>query len=132
MKRQHITNMGTVCRIPYCTENTRINRVIQYIERNYSEFLELASAAEAAGVNPAYLSRLFHSIMAQSFTDYCTAFRLNKAAFLLETTKDSISDISDSCGFHSPSYFIKAFKDVTEKTPQEYRRALENNRAGIV
>ena len=32
------------------------------------------------------------------------------------------NDISEECGFSSPSYFSKVFRDMTGQTPREYQK----------
>jgi len=43
------------------------------------------------------------------------------AADLLSGTAKSIIEISEECGFSSPSYFGKVFKESMGCTPKEYR-----------
>ncbi len=41
---------------------------------------------------------------------------------MLKNTDSSITDIYMQCGFDSPSYFSKVFKQSTGMTPTEYRK----------
>ena len=44
------------------------------------------------------------------------------AKILLCTTENSISEISEACGFLEPSNFINHFKKNTGMRPTEYRK----------
>lgn len=48
-------------------------------------------------------------------------FRLQRGKVLLETTDDSIEEISDSVGFRSHQYFATRFKKAFGTTPSEWR-----------
>ena len=43
------------------------------------------------------------------------------AADMLAETSKSIIEISEDCGFSSPSYFAKVFRDMMGCTPKDYR-----------
>lgn len=112
--------------IPYNTYNAKVNEVIQYIISNYHNILDLLEAAALVDVTPQYLSYLFRKATGYSFVSYYNSFRLNLAAWMLENTKMESKEIAISCGFDSPSYFVKLFHRTTKKTPLQYRKeALE-------
>lgn len=48
--------------------------------------------------------------------------RIINSKKLLVNTKMSINEISNRCGFNSPSYFCRKFKDSIKMSPTEYRR----------
>ena len=50
--------------------------------------------------------------------------RLGTGLHLLQTTKDSISAISDRCGYQSQSRFTQRFKDHFGLTPTELRKTI--------
>ena len=52
---------------------------------------------------------------------YLLKKRLEKVAFLLKVSQDSISSIGYDCGFSSPAHLTRSFKAVYNKTPSQYR-----------
>ena len=49
--------------------------------------------------------------------------RIEHAKYMLITTGDSIKNIAKSIGYDTEYYFIRRFKELTGKTPGEYRRS---------
>ena len=53
--------------------------------------------------------------------DYLVHYRINKSIQFLKNTHLSILEISQMCGFTSPSYYTSVFKKETGLTPKAYR-----------
>ena len=51
-------------------------------------------------------------------------YRIERAKYLLNNTKDSVSDIALKTGFNSFSFFSKSFKSLMGISPSEYRRGI--------
>jgi AraC-like DNA-binding protein len=60
--------------------------------------------------------------MHQNFSDYVNFMRVTKAANMLTTTDESVTDIGLTVGFSTTSYFIEQFKSFKELTPLQYRK----------
>ena len=58
--------------------------------------------------------------MDMSPIDFLRSYRLRKAAEMLHEGSLSLTEISDSTGFSSYSYFSKSFKKHYGVTPKEY------------
>lgn len=84
--------------------------------------LSIASVSELFKMSPGYFSAFFIKKNGIGFKAYVTQQRVALAKKLLLETDDSISIISDKCGFLTPSYFISVFKKQTGKTPGIYRK----------
>lgn len=87
----------------------------------------LAYFSQKLNVSTTYFSRLFHEHAGISFKQYLTTLRVEYAKRLLEERQLPVIDVGSECGFHSPSQFIRAFKQITGMTPSAYRN--ENNGA---
>lgn len=61
---------------------------------------------------------------------YISRFRLNKAEELLQDAHNSVSEISEICGFRSSSYFSTLFKKEKGITPREYRKSIKDSDPG--
>lgn len=102
--------------------------VEQYINNHYKEDITLELLSEKAFMNKYYLVHAFKQYKGISPINYLIRLRIEEAKELLETTNYPISQISDVCGFSSQSYFSQVFKKTTEKTPNEYRKAFDQNK----
>lgn len=101
----------------------QIKTVLDYIDQNYSARITLNDLANQAGMNPNYFCKVFQEITHQTPMDYVFYYRIDQAAVLLSTTKDSVTDIALACGFNDHSYFTKSFKRVKDETPRAYRKS---------
>ena len=102
----------------------RIKPVLEYMESHYHLPLTLDDLAEIAGMNPKYFCRVFRSLTHHSPVDYLNFYRIEQAAYLLDSTDLSVTEVGSRCGFCESSYFTKVFKKYKGATPVSYRRNL--------
>ena len=101
-----------------------LNPVLDYIGRNYSERISLETAAELAGMSPAYFSATFSRVCGVTFVDYVNSVRIEKAKALLRTTSDRIQEIGERVGFRDNTYFCRVFRKFTGMSPASWRRQV--------
>jgi len=94
----------------------------RYVEEGFSSSLSLDGAAEAAGISPGHLSKLFKAETGATFVSWVSAFRLERAERLLRESGLSVHEIGSICGMNTPAYFIRQFKARYGLTPFDYRR----------
>ena len=107
------------------TENGTILHVIELIRENYDKDISLAGAAEAVGVSPEYLSRLFAKEMGINFSTFLGDFRISVAKRMLADEKYRIYEVAEAVGFRDTKYFNKVFRSVTGVSPSDYRKAMK-------
>ncbi|PMC39311.1 hypothetical protein CJ195_05105 [Bacillus sp. UMB0899] len=100
----------------------RMNRITDYIEKNYMHPLTLEEVAETEKLTPPYLSRYFQQHMGQTFLRYVNGVRLEHALYYLLETDLPIIQITMECGFTNLNTFHKLFKDTFHTTPHQYRK----------
>lgn len=83
--------------------------------------ITLNGLAEKVGLNPSYLSKLFHKEVGVTVSRYISQKRIEAAENLLKYSDFSCIEISNYLCFNSESYFIQVFKSYTKLTPKEYR-----------
>ncbi|RKJ39864.1 AraC family transcriptional regulator [Acutalibacter sp. 1XD8-33] len=88
-------------------------------EENFT--LGIRQMRNLSGRSQEYLNRAFRKYYGQTPSAYVNGLRLSHAAFLLQTTKTSVLDISAACGFENLSWFNRLFKEYYRLTPTEYR-----------
>jgi len=99
-----------------------VENAVSYIDENFSRDIKLKEVADTIGYSRSRFSYLFKSVMGQTFIEYLTKVRMEKAADLLLNSNKSITDIACSVGFNTISNFNKAFKAHMGKSPRSYRK----------
>lgn len=105
------------------TDDTVIQKAIDYIESHYAENLTREMVADAVFLSPSYFSFQFKKKTGISFFDYLTNIRMQKAIELLKT-KMKISDIAVKVGYNSRNRFLINFRQYTDYAPTEYRKKI--------
>ena len=92
------------------------------IEDNLHRALSVREAAESVNLSPSYFQHVFKSETGQSFVEYTTARKVQRAREALRRTDAPISEIAYSLGFEYPQHFSKLFKKKTGMSPVAYRQ----------
>ncbi|MDR1950395.1 MAG: helix-turn-helix domain-containing protein [Spirochaetaceae bacterium] len=95
-------------------------KAIAFIHEHLTEGVQLSSAADAARVSPAYLSRLFSEHLKTNFIDYVTELRIEKAEKLIRENRMNIKEIAYAVGYQDPNYFSKIFRKLRGLSPTMY------------
>ena len=102
-----------------------IYRTVSYISANFNKSISLDGMAHDLGVSKFALSRLFSKTFHSSFNQYVNEARLGYACQRIETTDDTLTEISMDSGFGSLRTFNRVFKEKYRLTPSEYRNKLQ-------
>lgn len=94
----------------------------EYVLKHYKESIGLTEAAQAAGVNPAYLSYLFRQEMKVGFSNFLLSCRMKCAMEMLQKSNLKVREVAEQSGFHDYHYFAKVFKKQNGVSPAEYRK----------
>lgn len=92
-----------------------------YINAHYNEQLRIDHIARELSLSKNYLIKLFGKHLNLTPNQYIIETRLLRSRYMLVQTEESIQQIAWSCGFNTPSYFIKCFKRRFGKSPLIYR-----------
>lgn len=82
---------------------------------------DLSLYAEAAGVHPVHVSRLFRQCFGMSITLFAQCHAVKRALQLMGTQL-SLADIAATAGFYDQSHMGRVFRRCTGFTPGEYQR----------
>jgi len=100
---------------------SRINRVMDYIDRHLDQPLELKTIADIANFSQFHFHRIFTFLIGETPIDYIQRLRVEKSAWKLRQHEpQSITEIAYSCGFGSVSLFSRTFKKYFGMTPSEF------------
>ncbi len=99
-----------------------IQQAKKYIDQHYMEAdLSLNDVTNLINLSPSHFSTVFSQETNQTFKDYLTTTRIQKAKELLLTTGLKSSDISYRVGYSDPHYFSFVFKKITGFSPSKFR-----------
>ena len=103
-----------------------LKTAVDFIDEHYmDEDISLNTAANVANVSSNHFSALFSQNMGQTFIEYLTTLRMNKAKELLRCTGMRSSEVAGEVGYKDAHYFSYLFKKTQGMTPSEYRKARE-------
>jgi two-component system, response regulator YesN len=103
---------------------------IRYVSLHLDQKIGLEEIASYLHLNSSYFSRLFKRETGETFIEYITRVKMDRAKELLDGTSHSIGKICEMLGYDNQSYFIKTFKALAGMTPLEYRGAGHEGRTG--
>ncbi|NLN20274.1 MAG: helix-turn-helix transcriptional regulator [Firmicutes bacterium] len=102
-------------------EHPAIARAEAYVMQNISEPLTLSSVAQAVGLSPPYLSRLFRTYRGMTLTQFINCQRVELAKSLLQNSDKNVCAIAFAAGFGSVQHFNRIFKSLVGCTPSQFR-----------
>lgn len=101
-------------------EHQAVLSVLRYIETSYTSG-SLTEAARLLHCDVTWLSREIKRRTGRTYTELTQERRLQQAAWLLEHTRQRISDIAASVGYENVSYFHRIFRKRFGLSPKKYR-----------
>ena len=130
-----ITDLMTSIITEYCIykdcsgkSKNKIFSVIDYLDKHFTESINLDDLAERFYISKFYLTREFKKEFGITIIQYILNKRIEYAKELLTFTDKTIEEISEICGFHDQSYFSKQFKKSENITCLSYRKKYSNSK----
>jgi AraC-like DNA-binding protein len=107
----------------------QVVRAKSYIDRNFSDNINLDTIAAKAHVSKFHFIRVFKKYYGRTPNQYLQEIRIESAKKFLQKGK-KIDDVCSSVGFSSKTSFISLFKRLTGLTPAAYqhKKAILKNR----
>ena len=96
-----------------------LQRGVPHSKENLSNTL----VADAMGISPSYLSRVFKEKSGTSFSELLLKTRMEKACEMLADIHYKSYDIAYYVGYDNPKNFSRAFKAYYGQSPSEYRKS---------
>ncbi len=107
----------------------RINRVIDYIDRNLGEELALEALADVACFSKYHFHRIFAAHTGETLGAFIQRLRVQRAAQLLAGDPERrVLDIALECGFSGQASFARSFKERYGMTAGQWRKVKSNFR----
>lgn len=102
--------------------NFYVTKAIEYIEKNTFTNLSVNDIARYLNISRSHLYALFKQELNTSPQQFLTNAKIANARELLSKTKIPIYSVALSCGYKNAFAFSRAFKQVTNISPREYRQ----------
>jgi len=104
------------------TIQCRINSAMDLIQRNFENNLDLKKVAQRAFMSVSHFSHTFKDNVGESPKHYLIRARLDKAKELLAGTDRPATEIAETLGYKTPSFFYRQFKCAIGLTVNKYRQ----------
>lgn len=96
-----------------------------YIDRHFtSDEISLHAVAAVVGWSPSHFSAMFSRETGETFIEYLTRQRMEKAKELLRMTSLPTAEIGYRVGYSNPRYFYAVFKKAAGQSPTEFRQSI--------
>lgn len=124
-ERIAITEALLLAKLPACDDNvTLVNRIIDLIQEDPG-LTRVEQLCGMFGMNKRKLQRLFSRYVGVSPKWVIRLYRLQNAAEALDSgLQRDLAKLSAELGYYDQSHFIKDFKSIIGKTPDEYASPL--------
>lgn len=123
-----LVDLNRTSQAPYIFHHSRpkqkdrvIDKAQHYMEQHYADIKTIDEIAAYAGLSSRHFKRRFKQATDYSPLAYLQNIRIETAKQKLESTLDSVEEITQQIGYENASTFRRLFKDRTSLTPREYR-----------
>ena len=93
----------------------------EFIEKEFSTIKSTEEIAREVGVSPRHFIRRFKKATGEPPLKYLQQIRIEKAKEKLQTTRDTVDEITWAVGYQDISSFGRLFKQHTKLSPKAYR-----------
>lgn len=93
----------------------------QWMEANYAQTISIDAVAQKVGMSPRHFKRRFRKATGATPLVYLQNVRIQAAKEKLETTQESVNEITYCIGYEDSSTFRRLFKREVGLSPREYR-----------
>jgi AraC-like DNA-binding protein len=100
----------------------QVNRVRAYVEAHLETSIQIRDLAAVARRSTAYFCRAFKATFGQTPHAFIVGRRLHRAAELMLTSDDSLSQVAVACGFADQAHLCKMFRQRHGQSPAVWRR----------
>lgn len=109
---------------------SRLNEEMQENHMYLDPNLNLGQLAEKLDISANHLSMLLNDYVEKNFYDFINYYRVEEVKRRLADSSydnQTILSIGGDCGFNSKSAFNRIFKNITGKTPSQYKNEVSKN-----
>ncbi len=117
-KRLSVSNVSSK---NFRTKKSNLTNVIDHITQNFSDHIDLDSAANMSNMSKTAFGRNFQKMTGSRFTEFVIRVRIGQACLMLQATDQNIATICHEVGFRNLANFNRQFLRIKNTTPSAYR-----------
>lgn len=107
-------------------DQTRLARVIDWLNAHYDEPVRLKTLAEIARLSESQLQRIFKRSTRLTVSGYVAQLRIGHACALLAQGNPPVALVGEAVGYPEPAHFTRQFRAAKGVTPSAYRRLFRS------
>ena len=111
---------------PKGPERSAVRRAEEFLRARHADAPRLEEIANASGLSPFHMLRVFAESTGQTPHAYLTQLRVDRAKALL-TTAMPLARIAAECGFSDQSHLTRLFRRQCGVTPGHFRKIVQNS-----
>ncbi|MCZ8515013.1 response regulator [Paenibacillus filicis] len=96
-----------------------MDTIIEYIHEHYTEDISLEELSDIVSISKNYLCYIFKKATGETFNQYLTRVRIEKAKEMILDGKWLVYEIAEKVGYKNIPYFSTVFKKITGHTPTD-------------
>lgn len=100
----------------------KIKEIKKEVTQNLEKYVSIEEVSQKYNISERTFSDCFKEIYGNTYYSFIKEYRIKKAAELLITSDDSITEIALSVGYQNPGKFSKVFKEIMGITPLKFRK----------
>jgi AraC family transcriptional regulator len=110
-----------------CGTPSWLVQAVELLHETLPDNLTVERIANAVGVHPVHLARVFRRRYGCGIGEYARNWRVEVASRQLATSKRPIAEVAAVAGFADQSHLCRTFKAVSGLTPKEFRAIFCRN-----
>lgn len=110
------------------TNDSITDMALMYMDNNIFDHAVIGNISAALHISPVQFTRRFRSIMGITPIEHLTNKRIEKVRQLLSTTKLTLQEIAEKCGYTNGFYLSRIFKQKVGMSPSEFRKQYTQKR----
>ncbi len=118
---REMANLSDITRVPVPQDKDNLT-LTAFIKNHYREKLTLEDFSRAVHYSPRHLSRRFKADLGLSIFEYLRLYRIFRAAVMLSTSGEPVTQVAFSVGYDTLSSFYKDFKGIFTVSPAVFRK----------
>ncbi len=114
--------------MPGADEGRAVYTARRYVLTHLRGEIRLDDVARLVYMSPTYFSAFFRRKTGQTFSDYVTGCRMERAKELLEDGCLSVAAVGEAVGYRDPAYFSRQFAKLTGIRASVYREKCRQDK----